>query len=170
MTQKWHLVRFSELKQKCYQICPNFIIFGEFFMSFFSSRNMLPYIQKFGMNYDKFLKCYSCNAHPGSRWRRCTASDHEHNEIPVAFCNPCFNMRQNEFHCYIDHHDQLTVYKPPENPQHSCSACGSECSAITSEFSKCTKCINYLLCKKCLINSKHCGHALYMEKIIAERL
>ena len=47
---------------------------------------------KYGMFDRPWDKCKSCNAHPGSRWRRCTASDHEHNETPIAFCNPCFNM------------------------------------------------------------------------------
>ncbi len=104
-------------------------------------------------------RCTICGLQPGMCWRRCTHIDHE---STFTICNRCFHVDQ----VHREHLDQINMYRPPNNPQHSCSSCGCEFDSKISEVSKCKKCHDFLLCNDCFRNSKHKGHTFFMEKTL----
>lgn len=120
------------------------------------SRDLMP----FGNN--DYVKCGGCNCNENrtvlkAGIRVCTDTSHDEE---VFICNPCFFI--DKFHA--EHTSQIQVYEFPLGPMSRihCDACGL-ISQDGSGLLRCTKCSDYLLCKKCYDANLHYGHKAHME-------
>ena len=98
--------------------------------------------------------CYECGGRlkvpEGYSYRCTTCSD-------CDICIPCFEDKENHAH----HRSQVHVFANPCDAR-GCNSCGLE---FDHHASKCNKCQEYVLCKRCMHQSMHNHHANFLKEM-----